>query len=163
MLWSHPVSNLEFPPVLEDVKCQCYKCLRSSTTQHNLPKGLNSESPHCRACNSVNTIVVCSWGNEQESSTMVQCVMAVSQDEFGRYGHFFRGEVWQSGDLFGQVQCNFNQICCFLRAEFIKFSISQKLKKYSWILFLPPWVRLLSSCIWPRKMLNWDFETWILS
>jgi hypothetical protein len=37
------------------------------------------------------------------------------------------------------------------------------LKKYSWILFLPPWVRLLSSCIWPRKMLNWDFETWILS
>jgi hypothetical protein len=63
--------------------------------------------------------------------------MAVSQDEFGRYRHFFGGEVWQSSDLSGQIQCNFNQICCFLGAEFIKFSISQKLKKYPQILFLP--------------------------
>jgi hypothetical protein len=41
MLQSPPVSNLEFPPVLEDVKCRRYKWLRSSTTQHNVPKGLN--------------------------------------------------------------------------------------------------------------------------
>lgn len=147
MLQSPPVSNLEFPPILEDVKCRRYKWLRSSTTQHNVPKGLNNESPHCRACNSGNTSAVCSWGNEQESPTMVQCVMAVSQDEFWRYQHIFGGEVWQSGEVFGQIQCNFNQICCFLGAEFIKFSISQKLEKYPWILFLPLQVRLLSSCI----------------
>jgi hypothetical protein len=32
--------------------------------------------------------------------------MAISQDEFGRYQHFFGGEAWQSGDFFGQFQPN---------------------------------------------------------
>jgi len=31
---------------------------------------------------------------------MVQCVMAVSQDEFETYLHFFGGEIWQSGEFF---------------------------------------------------------------